>query len=128
MRRSRSPVATVPADRLQTLASAIEAHRRSHPQAPLPQTIRAQVVAVIKAGVPVRTVRQVCKLQGEHITRWCKRAARSTTTAAKEPAKAHAVPRVLSVVDSSPPQDLLLDAGFELRVGGWRINVCRAQQ
>ena len=127
MHRSRSPVATGPADRLQTLASAIEAHRRRHPQAPLPQTLRAQVVAVIKAGVPVQTVRQVCKLQGEHITRWCKRAARSSSsTAAKEPAKAHAAPRVLSVVDSSPPQDLLFDAGFELRVGGWRISVARA--
>lgn len=128
MRHRRRPLTAAHAQRLEQLAAAVDAYRAGHPRRRLSRGLRAQVVAAVEAGAPMRAVREACKVSGSQITRWRQAAARSGGEAEPSSAAASASPRVLSVVDAAPRQDALLDSEIELRIGGWHVSLRRIVQ
>ena len=127
MRHPRRQLTAAHAKRREQLAAAVDAYRAGHPRRRLSCGLRAQVVAAIEAGAPVRAVREACKVSGTQINRWRQAAARSGDASASSTA-ASASPRVLSVVDAAPRQDALLESEIELRIGGWHVSLRRVVQ
>jgi Homeodomain-like domain len=127
MRHARRQLTAAHAKRLEQLAAAVDAYRAAYPRRRLSRGLRAQVVAAIEAGAPVRAVREACKVSGSQITRWRQAAACGGDASASSTA-ASASPRVLSVVDAAPREDALLDSELELRIGGWHVSLRRIAQ
>lgn len=124
MRQPR-PHTAAQAKRLEQLAATIAAHRVGRPRRRLSHGLRAQVMAVIDAGVTVRAVSEACKLSKSQITRWRHAPVCSGEDAAPSSAPALESPRVLSVVDSVRSEDTLLDSEIELRIGSWHVSLRR---
>jgi hypothetical protein len=128
MRQSRQSSIPAHANRLEQLAAAIHTHRVDKPRQRLPQSLRAEVVAVLNAGATVRSVREACKLSGSQITRWRQAAARSDEDVTTSSAAEVVPPRVLSVVDGGAHENSLPDGEIELRIGGWCLSLRRTAQ
>jgi hypothetical protein len=122
MRRS-SPSSVASSKRIDQLAAAFSAFRRSHGAGRrIPLGLRRQFLAALDAGEPARALRIACRVSWTQTRSW--RAAAGTDSTVTM------APQVLSVVDhqasptcsSSPERDL------ELRVGSWRISINRVTE
>lgn len=110
--------------RLDDLATAFERFRRGHPRKRFPQALRAQVVAVLDAGVSATAVGRECRLSSEQVRRWRAEALRLSAVEAVVPPPLPA--RVLSVVDTPLGAPTHGEAELELRVGPWHVRLSRA--
>jgi hypothetical protein len=125
MRRSKlqSPSNVASSKRIEQLAAAFSAFRRSHkPGRRIPLGLRRQFLAALDAGEPASAIEKACGVSWSQTRYW--RAAAGAGSAVMT------APQVLSVVDrqASPACSSSPEGGLELRVGSWRISINRVTE
>jgi hypothetical protein len=122
--RSQSPSSVASSKRIDQLAAAFSAFRRSQGAGRrIPMGLRRQFLAALDAGEPAGALRVACGVSWTQTRSW-----RGTAGTGSTPVTT--APQVLSVVDRQTPpacSPSQKDA-FELRFGAWRISIQRVTE